>query len=396
MTKSKHDKPLHTRPGAERRAETNDETNEEQQPTPDTQAQSEMDDLEARLDAIELRPGMEPLTPEEKEAFLARVRAEGRSLTSEEQYALFGPPPEPAPPGPPPVEVEEMEPAALDAEALARLRANFFPELGGELPALSLVQGVIFDFDNTLAERTRPLADLLAEGAKAAEAYMRSTGMELPDEFWKSIVEARRFSEEKSEEENEEHIADDAMSFLLQFFGYPVSKMDPDVLRRAVDIFYAPEMTAWRLRPGAKDVLETLYNQGYKLAVIANYNCDRVFQRTIDYLGIRPYLDLCLCSAAVEYRKPDPQIFQIALDRWDALPYEVVIVGDSLREEIQGGIDLGALTAWVDLSDASANGTVPDAQVAFHNQQLAGEVVPDATLRHLGELPAHVAHWAAA
>jgi hypothetical protein len=38
---------------------------------------------------------MEPLTPEEKERFLARVRAEGRSLTSEEQYALFGPPPEP-------------------------------------------------------------------------------------------------------------------------------------------------------------------------------------------------------------------------------------------------------------------------------------------------------------
>ncbi len=39
--------------------------------------------------------GMEPLTPEEKERFLARVRAQGRSLTSEEQYALFGPPPEP-------------------------------------------------------------------------------------------------------------------------------------------------------------------------------------------------------------------------------------------------------------------------------------------------------------
>jgi len=51
-------------------------------------------EAEDRLDAIELRPGMEPLTAEEKERFLARVRAQGRALTSEEQYALFGPPPE--------------------------------------------------------------------------------------------------------------------------------------------------------------------------------------------------------------------------------------------------------------------------------------------------------------
>lgn len=348
---------------------------------------AEMAALEERLNAVELRPGMEPLTAEEKEAFLARVRAEGRSLTSEEQYALFGPPPEaPEAPGPPPVEVDEMEPAPLDDKALARLRADFFPELGGELPAFSLVQGVIFDFDYTLAERTRPLADLMADGAKAAEAYMRSTGMELPDDFWTNIVEARRFAEEKSEEENEEHIADDAMSFLLQFFGYPVSKMDPDVLRQAVDLFYAPEMTAWRLRPGAKELLKTLHEQGFKLAVMTNYNCDRVFQRTVDYLGIRPYLDLCLCSAAVEYRKPDAKIFEIALDQWDALPYELVLVGDSLRQDIQGGIELGALTAWLDATE--------DAQVAFDNEQLAAEVTPDATLHRLDELPAHIARWA--
>lgn len=346
------------------------------------------DDLQARLDAIELRPGMEPLTTAEKEAFLARVRSQGRALTSAEQYAIFGPPqPAPvAPAQPPPPPVEEMEAAPLDEQRLSQLQRNFFGELGERLPAFSLLQGVIFDFDETLAELSRPHADLLAEGAQAADAYMRSRGMELPPDFWPNIVEARRFAEEKSEEEVEEHIADDAMSFLLQFFGYPASRMDPTILRQAVDLFYAPEMSAWRLRPGAVEALRALRAAGLRLALLANYNCDRVFQRTVDYLGLRPYFDLCLTSAAIEYRKPDPKFFQPALTHWDALPHEVVIVGDSLRHDIQGGLELGALTVQI------TGATRP--QVAFDNAQLAAQVRADATLTDLAELPQIVRLWA--
>jgi putative hydrolase of the HAD superfamily len=334
-------------------------------------------------------PNIEPLTPEEKEQFLARVRAEGRSLTAEEQYALFGPPREVVKVAPPQETIAEMTPAPLDATKLAHLTANFFPELPdrGDLPSLRLVQGVIVDFDDTLAYLTRPLEALMAEGAQAAEAYMRSTGMDLlPADFWTQIVEARRFAQEKSDEEREEHIADDAMSFLLQFYGYPASRMDSDVLRRTVDIFYAPEMSAWRLHPGALDTLKALHAEKYKLALLANYNCDRVFQRIIDYLGLRPYLDLCLTSAAVEYRKPDPQLFNLVLERWDALPYEVVVVGDDLRRDIQGGIELGALTVQTTFPTSS--------QVQFDNAALADTVKADAVLDEWTQLPALITTWA--
>lgn len=338
------------------------------------------------------RPEPEPLTPEEKERFLARVRAEGRTLTSEEQYALFGPPPEPAPAAPT-YTVEPMEPAALDEAQQQQLAADFFPELGQGTPRppLRLLQGVIFDFDDTLAHLAQPLETLLASGAEAAEAYMRAAGMELPPGFAPQIVEARRFAEEKSREESEEHLADDALSFLLQFYGYPASRMDPQVLRQAVDIFYAPEMTAWRLAPAARQALQTLIDGGYRLALLANYNCDRVFQRTIDYLGLRPYFDICLCSAAVEYRKPDANFFQIVLDRWDALPYEVVVVGDSLADDVGGGLALGGLTVWLDGPGGPAGPA--SAQVAHQNQVYAGQIVPDATIRDLSELPALVAQW---
>jgi putative hydrolase of the HAD superfamily len=342
---------------------------------------------EERLDTVKLKPGMEPLTAEEKERFLARVRAEGRSLTSEEQYALFGPPPDPKAEAPTYTDVAPMEAAPLAESELARLSQDFFPELGDDTqrPPLRLLQGLIFDLDHTLARLAQPLGTLMESGALAAEAYMRSMGMDLPPDFAPNIVEARRFAEEKSVEEKEEHLADDALSFLLQFYGYPTSLMDPQVLKQAVDIFYAPEMTAWRLSPGAKEVLESLRADGYKLALLANYNCDRVFQRTIDYLGLRGYFDVCLCSAAIEYRKPDSNFFQIVLDRWDALPYEVVVVGDSLVDDVQGGLELGALTVWV-------NGST-SAQVEQQNQLVASQVKPDAVVHGLEELPAMVRQW---
>jgi len=334
-------------------------------------------------------PTIEPLTPEEKEAFLSRARAEGRSLTSEEQYAIFGRPPEKVEAFRATEVVDEMEAARLDATQIDGLARNFFPELGEGAPeSPRLVRGVIFDLQETLATLNRPHDELLAQGAADAVAYMRSTGMELPDNFAASVVEARRFAEEKSEEEQEEHLADDALSFLLQFFGFPTSRMDPAVLSRAVDIFYAPEMTAWRLRPGARELLATLHAQGYKVALMANFNAERVFQRAVDYLGIRPWLDLCITSAAVEYRKPDPRFFEIALTRWDALPYEVVVVGDSRKEEIAGALETGCLSVLLAAQDLSA-------QVAHDNDARAATVHPDATIHALDELPAIIAQWAA-
>lgn len=338
---------------------------------------------------FQLPPNQEPLTPEEKEAFLARVRSEGRTLTSEEMYALFGPPQEKVEDFRQAAEVvEEMEPAWLDDQQIEALKQDFFPEFQGTETLQGgnrLVRGLIFDFDDTLAKLGKPLSELMAEGAQAAEAYMRSTGMNLQEEFWQKIVEARRFAEEKSEEEKEEHLADDAMSFLLQFFGYPASRMDPDVLKRAVDIFYAPEMSAWKLVPGALETLKALQDQGYQLALLTNYNCDRVFQRTVDYLGLRPYFDICISSSTVEVRKPDDAFFQIVLDRWDVLPYEVVVVGDSLRHDIQGGIALGSLTVQTKF------GSSP--QVEHDNAQLNQQITPDAVIERLEELVDVIIQW---
>lgn len=261
-------------------------------------------------------------------------------------------------------------------------QTQFFSGEPARLRPRKLVQGLIFDFDNTLARLNRPLNELMREGAQTAVAYMRSTGMtDLPDEFQDHLIEARIFAETKSDDEQEEHTADDTLSFLLQFVGYPASRMNEDVLRRAVDLFYAPEMTAWEPMPGAFELLQQLNAAGFPLAVIANYASDRIFQRIVDYTGLRPFLDVCLSSAAVEWRKPDQQIYDVALQRWDAEPYEIVCVGDSLKHDVAGGQAIGALTVLCRM--------IPLAE----DQRLVDSIEPDAVIEELPELPALIETW---
>jgi FMN phosphatase YigB (HAD superfamily) len=316
--------------------------------------------------------GMEALTLEELDEFMKRAKARATNFRQVDRSAL----------GDAPLVPDEEAQAELEPSQLARLVENFFPELPAVPRARPLVQGIIFDFDNTLARLKRPIDELMREGAKNAEAYMRATGMDdLPEEFWESIVEARIFAQTKSDDEQEEHIAEDTLSFLLQFFGYPASKMDPDVLHRAVDLFYAPEMTAWEAMPGAVDLLRGLSEEGYKIAIIANYSCDRVFQRIVDYTGLRPYLDTCLSSAAVEWRKPGRDIYDAILKRWDAEPYEVICVGDSLKHDIAGGIDLGAQTIHCRMIPLAEDERIVE---TVHSDEVVGD---------LSEIPALIHAW---
>jgi FMN phosphatase YigB (HAD superfamily) len=320
-----------------------------------------------------LNEGMEALTLEELDDFMKRAKARATNFREADRAALRNAAKEDA--------IDEVK-VDLDGEQVAALSQNFFPELP-ELPRpRRLVQGIIFDFDNTLARLGRPLDELMREGASTAEQYMRSTGMEdLPESFWESIVEARIFAQTKSDDEQEEHVADDALSFLLQFFGYPASKMDPDVLHRAVDLFYAPEMSAWRPMPGALKLLKQLKEEGYKLAIVANHSCDRAFQRMVDYTGLRPSMDFCLSSAAVEWRKPGRDIYDVVLKRWDAEPYEVVCVGDSLKHDIAGGLELGAQTVHCRM--------IPLAE----DQRIVEAVAPDAVIDDLSQLPELIHAW---
>ncbi|RTH96577.1 hydrolase [Thermus scotoductus] len=83
----------------------------------------------------------------------------------------------------------------------------------------------------------------------------------------------------------------------------------------------------WPVVPGAEATLQALKERGYALAVVSNW--DATLPEILEVVGLRPYFQHLAVSAISGVAKPDPRLFQEALDALGVPPEEAVHVGDS-------------------------------------------------------------------
>jgi putative hydrolase of the HAD superfamily len=79
-------------------------------------------------------------------------------------------------------------------------------------------------------------------------------------------------------------------------------------------------------------------------------------QAVCDEAGLTPSTTVTVDSTLVGCKKPDPRIFQAALDALRASPAEAVFVGDSLRRDMAGARGMGMRHVWLRATDAAGNG----------------------------------------
>lgn len=82
----------------------------------------------------------------------------------------------------------------------------------------------------------------------------------------------------------------------------------------------------WATYDDVERCLRELRHAGFHLGLISNW--DAGLEGLFRDLGLLPYFDVVVASAAVGYRKPDPAIFEIALERMGVRACEAVHVGD--------------------------------------------------------------------
>jgi putative hydrolase of the HAD superfamily len=94
------------------------------------------------------------------------------------------------------------------------------------------------------------------------------------------------------------------------------------------------EPAAWRVFPDVRDALVQLRRDGFRLAVVSNF--DERLIPLLEGLDLAPLVDQVTPSSRVGAAKPDPAIFRAALAGLGVSPDATVHVGDGLVADVQG------------------------------------------------------------
>lgn len=116
------------------------------------------------------------------------------------------------------------------------------------------------------------------------------------------------------------------------------------------------------LYENSMDIIKKL-KKDYTLTIITNGLKD-VQDGRIKGSDIASYFEDIVISEEVQVAKPNPQIFEIALKNINYRDKsKVLIVGDSLTSDIQGGINFGIDTCWLNPEGKDNKGIIPTYEI---------------------------------
>jgi HAD superfamily hydrolase (TIGR01549 family) len=241
------------------------------------------------------------------------------------------------------------------------------------------ISAILFDLGSTLIYFDASWPQALERASGALVQRLLDSGLPLDGPaFLADFRAAMQAYYVERETEFIEYTTQYVLGRLLASQGYP--GLPPETLRTALDAMYAVTQAHWQTEADCHPTLETLRRQGYRLGLISNAGDDKDVQILIDKAGVRGYFEVILTSAAQGIRKPNPRIFQAALERLGLPPQQAVMVGDTLGADILGAHNAGLYSIWITRrADTPAN--------RAHAQTIR----PHAAIASLAELPALLA-----
>ena len=161
-----------------------------------------------------------------------------------------------------------------------------------------------------------------------------------------------------------------------------------ELLSEAINISYDPRDFSTKylanlakgtyLIDGAEEIVESLSGK-FEIAIITNGLTD-VQRPRFEKSSIRSYIKEIIISEEVGAAKPDRKIFDIAFERMNhPAKDEVLIIGDSLTSDIQGGHNYGIDTCWFN-PEGKTNGQITTTFEIQRLDQLPKILTPSSSL----------------
>lgn len=184
------------------------------------------------------------------------------------------------------------------------------------------LRAVLFDAGNTL---------LFLDYARMARAVGAALGFPLTAAALASHApEASEAMEQASGNDTER--ASTYLEALFRFSGVPAERMRE--VRDCLAELHRESHLWCSIREKTHEALARLRAAGIRLGIVSN--SDGRVEQALTMAGLRDYFDVVVDSGLVGVEKPDPVIFQTALDALGVAPEEALYVGDLYDVDVLG------------------------------------------------------------
>ena len=201
------------------------------------------------------------------------------------------------------------------------------------------IKAVLFDLDDTLFDHYHSMqAGLLAmqqayPGLKRWSLQdLTNTYVELLESLHVQVLQGLLTPEQAR------------IQRIQRFFLKYDQRLSLDDIPNSVILYREAYQAACRVVPGALALLEYLHARA-QIGVVTN-NTILEQREKLDTYGIAPWMDVVVISEEVGVTKPDPAIFQIALERLGCSPAQAVMLGDSWQVDVLGARQAGIRPVW--------------------------------------------------
>jgi len=240
------------------------------------------------------------------------------------------------------------------------------------------ISAIMFDLGDTLLDfGAVDVPSLFEAGARLTYDYLRTLGQPLPkfSSYHRRQLWAIRWNYLKSRFTRREFNSMDLLGKLHVRMGHRLTREQTEELAW---LWYEPLSRCATVEPGLRDMLLRFRGDGLKLGIISNtFVPGKVLDRHLASVNLLDLLPIRVYSCDVKFRKPDPRIFRIAIEKAGAEPSESLFVGDSPGADVAGSAKVGMIPV---LKDPAG-------------KHLNCPVQPKHRIKRLADLPGIVAEY---
>jgi HAD superfamily hydrolase (TIGR01509 family) len=211
------------------------------------------------------------------------------------------------------------------------------------------LRGILFDLGDTLLNFGKVDAlDLFKQGAVLAYDYLTSLRKPLVPfpKFYRRQMWAIRWAYFKSRLTRREFNSLDLLGRISDAMGHQLTN---DQTLELAWQFYVPLRNKATVEPGTRELLEDFRRQGLTLGLVSNtFLPPEVLDRHLEQANLLDLLPHRVYSSAVIHRKPQPEIFHIALSQTGLEAGQTLFVGDSPHADVVGANRNGLISVLKD------------------------------------------------